>query len=209
MDMIAVENARQAALLLCRQAGFEAAAADGFAAQFVQEKGWAWWQKPEGNFNIGNVQNNGVVVFCQTMDEGLTLYLQTLRNGFYNSVIQAAEAGNAEGVAQALAVSPWADPPYGETLLILFREIAAAVPDENTSALNPLSLADLADHPVGVFGPALDERQRWAAMVVRAQEQYHYSYFEMAHNPIGALQPETEMVLAQRAAGVLWRLGVR
>lgn len=103
---------------------FTGEAWQAIAAQLILEKGWAWWAKEGGNWNIGNVTNggvgNGFASYTGLLDAE-SAYVSTLENGDYTSVIDAGKTGDLKKTLQALASSPWSDPPYGNVLTAVWE----------------------------------------------------------------------------------------
>lgn len=92
---------------------------EAIAAQLILEKGWAWWAQEGGNWNIGNVTNNGVqsgFADYASLVAGEEGYVKTLENGDYDAVLHAGRSGDLKATLQTLSSSPWCDPPYGNVL---------------------------------------------------------------------------------------------
>ena len=93
------------------------------AAQLALEKGWAWWANEGGNWNVANVTNGGVTngfADYASLVAGEQGYVNTMENGLYQKVLEAGRSGDLPATLEALAASPWCDPPYGAVLNSVF-----------------------------------------------------------------------------------------
>lgn len=89
------------------------------ATQFVQEKGYHFWESPGFPFNVGNIKGfqGKELVFLdfETLQAGVDGYVHFLTHdpaGYYEHVVQAIQEGTPEEVLQALSESKFCDPPY-------------------------------------------------------------------------------------------------
>lgn len=93
------------------------------AAQWVQEKGWTWWETPQAPYNVGNVTKDGVAAGFEeypTLEAGVMGYVYTLTKTFrpsnnslvYQNVLDAFQTGGVSEVLKALSESPYCAPPY-------------------------------------------------------------------------------------------------
>lgn len=112
----AAEPARLAAAVL----GFEPDAVSVIQMQFLQEKGDAYWEAyPDvSEFNLANTHIT--TERLSSPGAGLAAYAYTLlvaNPAAYGPFVAAGRANNGLAAAEALADSPWADPPYGPSFV--------------------------------------------------------------------------------------------
>lgn len=105
------------------------------ATQWVQEKGWQWWNTPADQigYNVGNVTNGGAPHFIvyPTMESGVMGYVYALTetkdangNLVYQNVLVALHSGVPSTILTALSQSPWCDPAYDlPTLMSVMDEV--------------------------------------------------------------------------------------
>lgn len=135
MNKAAIAKAQEIARKILATLEISQTAFNAIAAQLIQEKGWPYWSDYPNvaDFNFGNVQADvnghplpeitsqaaGIVAYCFVL-------LVTNPSGYAN-YFKALESGEADAAVQALAVSPWASPPYGKDLLALYDEMLGIV----------------------------------------------------------------------------------
>jgi LysM repeat protein len=140
------EKAIQNAMDVAKQAGLvlgvnNTKCIQVIAAQAIQEKGWNYWNDypnvSEFNFwNVGQIDGKNLptlsTMFAGTVVYGFTLLVAN--PNAYADYINNLRTGDWELALEALAKSPWANPPYGETLITLYDEIfKLSVPATSTS----------------------------------------------------------------------------
>jgi len=99
-------------------------------AQWANETDWgiSWAGAP---FNLGNIENNGVVIAYPSLAAFVTACIDTFHNGFYGAVLAAT---NAVDQLAAIVASPWSAGHYGGSLLGFYGplEVFEMTPQEHT-----------------------------------------------------------------------------
>ena len=149
MDMQAVKNAQNVAGVFMSLMGIKDISCQNvIATQFIQEKGWGYWDDYPNvsEFNFGNVGQIDGQQLPQIASEsaGIAVYAFVLLVGNpapYSGYIAGLRTEDAQKALDSLASSPWANPPYGQTLINLYDEIftqqtvtpIASTPDNRSS----------------------------------------------------------------------------
>lgn len=129
----AISNVKPVAERLCSMLGWPVAVAPVLGAQFILEKGWAYWgnypvDANATDYNFGNAGNpfDHALPHVSSEEAGCLLYATVLVFGnpsAYAEYYHAMESGDAEAGLHALAVSPWCAPPYGQTLVDVYNQV--------------------------------------------------------------------------------------
>ena len=129
-DLQAVKNVETVVSKIYQISGWNTGSQLAIVAQFIQEKGWQYWQSYPNvsEFNFGNVGDINGQVLPQISSElsGIAVYLYVLlvsNPSAYQEVVQELKDGNAQGAVQALSQSPWANPPYGQDIIDTFDTV--------------------------------------------------------------------------------------
>ena len=98
-------------------------------AQWANETSWgtSWAGAP---FNLGNIENNGVVVHYSSLDEFARACIATFHNGRYDAVLAAK---TADAQLAAIVASPWSAGHYGGSLQAFYSplEVFELTPQEH------------------------------------------------------------------------------
>jgi len=97
-------------------------------AQFLLEKGDSYWAAYPNvaEYNFGNTHITQMVL--TTPYAGMVAYAYTLLVGnpeAYHVYVDAMRVGNVQAALEALAQSPWSDPPYGNRLIETYDTVFA------------------------------------------------------------------------------------
>ena len=129
-DLQGVKNAESVVSKIYQVSGWNTGSQLAIVAQFIQEKGWEYWQSYPNvaEFNFGNVGDINGQVLPQISSElsGIAVYLYVLlvsNPNAYQQVVQELKDGNAQGAVEALSQSPWANPPYGQDIIDTFDTV--------------------------------------------------------------------------------------
>ena len=129
-DLQAVKNVETVVSKIYQISGWNTGSQLAIVAQFIQEKGWQYWQSYPNvsEFNFGNVGDINGQVLPQISSElsGIAVYLYVLlvsNPNAYQQVVQELKDGNAQGAVEALSQSPWANPPYGQDIIDTFDTV--------------------------------------------------------------------------------------
>lgn len=92
-------------------------------AQWANETAWStsWAGAP---FNLGNIENKGVVIAYPSLDAFAQACIATFHNGFYNAVLAAR---NPIDQLNAIVASPWSAGHYGGSLMSFYQPIFAVI----------------------------------------------------------------------------------
>lgn len=122
-EISAVTNCTKVAGLAASVLGFGASCVDVIVAQFILEKGWGYWAAYP-TVEEFNISNTGVVKETLTSPgAGITAYAYTLlisNPTAYQDFVIAGRQNKVTECLDALASSPWANPPYGQKLQDVF-----------------------------------------------------------------------------------------
>lgn len=121
--------------------GFSADAWLAIAAQFVQEKGDAYWTAYP-HVSEFNFSNTGIVggEALNSEGAGITAYAYTLlisNPAAYKDYVDAGRRGDLQAAVAALAISPWANPPYGHVIMDVLDSVLGGVPSSAGSTPAP------------------------------------------------------------------------
>ena len=129
-DLQGVKNAESVVSKIYQVSGWNTGSQLAIVAQFIQEKGWEYWQSYPNvsEFNFGNVGDINGQVLPQISSElsGIAVYLYVLlvsNPNAYQKVVEELKNGNALGTVDALSQSPWANPPYGQDIIDTFDTV--------------------------------------------------------------------------------------
>ena len=129
-DLQGVKNAESVVSKIYQVSGWNTGSQLAIVAQFIQEKGWEYWQSYPNvsEFNFGNVGDINGQVLPQISSElsGIAVYLYVLlvsNPNAYQKVVEELKNGNALGAVDALSQSPWANPPYGQDIIDTFDTV--------------------------------------------------------------------------------------
>ena len=129
-DLQGAKNAEIVVSKIYQVSGWNTESQLAIVAQFIQEKGWEYWQSYPNvsEFNFGNVGDINGQVLPQISSElsGIAVYLYVLlvsNPNAYQKVVEELKNGNALGAVEALSQSPWANPPYGQDIIDTFDTV--------------------------------------------------------------------------------------
>lgn len=142
---MSIANLKQWATYAVHKIGGKSENWVAIAAQWVQEKGWQWWDNPQPPYNVGNIKDiHGNFRQFPSLQSGVDGYCDFLtvddKQGYYRQVVNALKTGSINQVLQALAESPYCYPHYNVSDL---ENIATKIEKQAGETAVPNTLAQL------------------------------------------------------------------